>query len=398
MSSRWCGVKIPTLARPTQKGCKAGRGPVGRPPPACGGRDLLGTIKKMIQALPEQGQNTWGSQSDVKHFSALEKNKTHSMAEQSAEIPSQFIDGVRVNLMYDADCVRSAINYKPRPDDVFISTYPKCGTTWAQHILLLIFRHGEPLESQMTFFTAAPFLEIAGAKGAESMPRPGALKTHLPFRVIPWSDEAKYVYLTRNPKDCCVSYYHHMKDLPFHGFAGDFNNFFELFISGNVDFGDYFDHVLEWYEHRNDPNVLFMTYEEMKEDPEAAILKMASFIGEEQYAKPLREDPAKLKNVLEYSSFKHMKVAFNTGMDKLFHMTEEDLSKIDFPDEVKKLFARLKENVPQVSAPPPTNFVRKGIIGDWKNHFTEEQSKRLDEKFAERMQGTELESLWKKYM
>ncbi|GBM60489.1 hypothetical protein AVEN_212041-1 [Araneus ventricosus] len=50
------GVKIPTLARPTQKGCKAGRGPVGRPPPACGGRDLLGTIKKMIQALPEQGQ------------------------------------------------------------------------------------------------------------------------------------------------------------------------------------------------------------------------------------------------------------------------------------------------------------------------------------------------------
>ncbi|GBM24946.1 hypothetical protein AVEN_201035-1, partial [Araneus ventricosus] len=55
-SSHWCGVKIPTLARPTQKGCKAGRGPVGRPPPACGGRDLLGTIKKKIQALPEQGQ------------------------------------------------------------------------------------------------------------------------------------------------------------------------------------------------------------------------------------------------------------------------------------------------------------------------------------------------------
>ncbi|GBN60223.1 hypothetical protein AVEN_25968-1 [Araneus ventricosus] len=51
------GVKIPTLARPTQKGCKAGRGPVGRPPPACGGRDLLGTIKKMIQAFPEQGQS-----------------------------------------------------------------------------------------------------------------------------------------------------------------------------------------------------------------------------------------------------------------------------------------------------------------------------------------------------
>ncbi|GBM89908.1 hypothetical protein AVEN_84294-1 [Araneus ventricosus] len=35
--SLWCGAKIPTLARPTQKGCKAGRGPAGRAPPECGG-------------------------------------------------------------------------------------------------------------------------------------------------------------------------------------------------------------------------------------------------------------------------------------------------------------------------------------------------------------------------
>ncbi|GBO09907.1 hypothetical protein AVEN_104445-1 [Araneus ventricosus] len=45
--SRWCGAKIPTLARPTQKGCKVGRGPAGRAPPACRGQDLLGI--KFIQ-------------------------------------------------------------------------------------------------------------------------------------------------------------------------------------------------------------------------------------------------------------------------------------------------------------------------------------------------------------
>ncbi|GBM54335.1 hypothetical protein AVEN_263045-1 [Araneus ventricosus] len=44
-SSRWCGAKIPTLARPTHEGCKAGRGPAEKgASPACGGRDLLGTI------------------------------------------------------------------------------------------------------------------------------------------------------------------------------------------------------------------------------------------------------------------------------------------------------------------------------------------------------------------
>ncbi|GBN47875.1 hypothetical protein AVEN_29823-1 [Araneus ventricosus] len=48
-------VKIPTLARPAQKGCKAGRGPVGRPLPACGGRDLLGTIKKNDTGIARTG-------------------------------------------------------------------------------------------------------------------------------------------------------------------------------------------------------------------------------------------------------------------------------------------------------------------------------------------------------
>lgn len=82
------------------------------------------------------------------------------------------------------------------------------------------------------------------------MQRPGALKIHLPFRLTPWSDKAKYIYVTRNPKDTCVSYYHHMKNIPGHGFNGTFDQFFELFLSGKIDYGDYFDHVMEWYEHR----------------------------------------------------------------------------------------------------------------------------------------------------
>lgn len=87
-------------------------------------------------------------------------------------------------------------------------------------------------------------------KVAEAMPRPGAFKTHLPFRLVPWSDKAKYIYVTRNPKDTCVSAFHHMKNLPVNGFEGNFDEFFEHFLSGDIDLGDYFDHVLGWYEHR----------------------------------------------------------------------------------------------------------------------------------------------------
>ena len=44
---------------------------------------------------------------------------------------------------------------------------------------------------------------------------------------------------------------------------------------------------------------------------------------------------------------------------------------------------------------PPTMytmnpFLRKGIVGDWKNHFTSEQSAMFDAVYQEKMRGTGL--------
>ncbi|GIY29664.1 hypothetical protein CEXT_556511, partial [Caerostris extrusa] len=35
---------------------------------------------------------------------------------------------------------------------------------------------------------------------------------------------------------------------------GEFNDFFECFIEGDMPYGDYLDHLLDWYPHRKDPN------------------------------------------------------------------------------------------------------------------------------------------------
>ena len=51
---------------------------------------------------------------------------------------------------------------------------------------------------------------------------------------------------------------------------GTFAEFFDHFLRGKVEFGSWFQHVRGWWERRYDPNVLFLTYEELTRLAEAA--------------------------------------------------------------------------------------------------------------------------------
>ncbi|KAH9374969.1 hypothetical protein HPB48_004194 [Haemaphysalis longicornis] len=102
-------------------------------------------------------------------------------------------------------------------------------------------------------------------------------------------DSFRYIYVTRNPYDCCVSYFHHIRDSPVYRYTdATFDDFLDVFIEGLVSCGDYFDHLLSWYEHRADDNVLLLTYEDLKEDTRGAVIKIADFLGN-QYAQELRK-------------------------------------------------------------------------------------------------------------
>ena len=59
--------------------------------------------------------------------------------------------------------------------------------------------------------------------GDPNRPSPRFVKSHLPFslnnpRLL---DVCKVVYVARNPKDVCVSFYHHMRLIRMHEFMGD---------------------------------------------------------------------------------------------------------------------------------------------------------------------------------
>ncbi|XP_076358496.1 sulfotransferase 1C2-like isoform X1 [Tachypleus tridentatus] len=300
------------------------------------------------------------------------------------------VDGFRIPQSMSPNCLRGTIRYEPKDDDIFIVTFPKCGTTWTQHIVYNILNKGEEIKNFKEFNIRCPFMEFLGPQSAEDMPRPGAIKTHLPFHLNPYSPKAKYIYVARNPKDCCVSFYHHTKMLTEYQFTdGTFEDFFEIFLNGKTDFGDYFDTLLSWYKHRNDPNVLFLTYENMKSDTRGTVFKIAEFLGA-GYASMLNSDETLVKKILYQTSAEYMMKNVNEQIQEFVNNEHDDQE--DVPEGIKYCNEYIKKN--NIKPMDDIQFVRKAVVGDWKNHFTPAQSRRLMEKFKERTRETDIPLLW----
>lgn len=298
------------------------------------------------------------------------------------------VSGIYLSWPFQDHIIKEVLDYKPKQGDVFVVSYPKCGTTWTQHIIYAIFNNGMSPKNMDEFMLRSPFMEMIGVGAVESMPRPGAIKTHLPFSKQPYSPQAKYIYVSRNPYDCCVSYFYHCKSFPTYYLAdATFDTFFDMFVEGKVEFGDYFDHQISWYDHRNDDNVVFITYEELKKDPRSGILKIADFLGD-NYGKKLREEPDMLDRALDASSVKTMR-GFNEEFTKWGVKAREIL------EATGRYRQHDAETLEALAKPMTGEFVRKGVVGDWKNHFTSDQIKRMKDRIAFKTRNSTLMSLWK---
>lgn len=116
--------------------------------------------------------------------------------------------------------------------DLILSLFPKCGTTWVQMIVYRMQYDLEPPTRKKQLWMIRDY--FLGKEGAELMEKPRFLKMHLRFDLVPYSRQAKYIYVVRNPFDCCVSLHRHTKGIRDLEFDLSFDRFFYDFLYGKV--------------------------------------------------------------------------------------------------------------------------------------------------------------------
>ncbi|XP_053315879.1 amine sulfotransferase-like [Spea bombifrons] len=261
--------------------------------------------------------------------------------------------------------IDSLEHFAIRDSDVFLVTYPKSGTVWTQQILSLIFNEGHRNGTEaINNITRVPWLEYnIYNMDYDNRPSPRLFSSHMPYYLMPKdlrNRRGKVIYVYRNPKDGLVSFYHFYKLMVKATNSKSWEEFFERFLAGKVFGGSWFDHVRGWHTHKDDFNILFMTYEEMKKDLRSAVLKISAFVEKEL-------DDEDVNTIVEKATFENMK---HDPLANYTFLGEDLLGKSE------------------------GGFLRKGTVGDWKNLMTVAQNERFDQFYKDKMKDLPIKLIW----
>jgi len=272
-------------------------------------------------------------------------------------------------------------NFVCKSSDVWVASFPKSGTTWCQELAWSVYHGLQHPDIGKLLTDRVPFFEwdclFPDDATLDHLPDddlnktgvmwnllqtaspPRFIKTHLQQCLLP-TDVAKVgskiLYVCRDPKDVCVSLFYHSVKLD--GFTGTFDDMVDLFLADVYPWAPFWGNVLGFWDIRNDPNVMFITYEQLKQDLRGNISKVAQFLGVQRPGlKPGCIDDKELDQLTEHCTFGSMSKNPATNNEALFAVGTDKSDKEKGSKDVL--------------------FMRKGQVGDHKKHLSSDQIQRF---------------------
>ncbi|XP_060597875.1 sulfotransferase 1C2-like [Ruditapes philippinarum] len=256
-----------------------------------------------------------------------------------------------------------------RPDDIWVCSFPRSGTTMTQEMVYLIQALDFKTAKSEQLMSRFPILDVKddrypyykGLKYVQEMKSPRFIKTHLHHFLLPEqlrNGKGRIIYIARNPKDLVVSFYRLMH-------WGDqlteeettFDKFIDTFVNGKGYACPWPRHVLEYWERRNDKNVLFLRYENVIKDKPATIREIAEFLGR----KLTDQD---VERITEHCRVENMR--------------DNPMVNLAYFRDIKTL-----------NDDADGRFINAGQSGTWQNKLTPEQSAKVD-KLIKEIEGSGL--------
>ncbi|RZB40595.1 Sulfotransfer 1 domain containing protein [Asbolus verrucosus] len=191
--------------------------------------------------------------------------------------------------------------------DIWMCSFPRTGTTWMSEMVWLIANDFNYEKAKVTMFERVRFLEFKLVKNDR-----------------------------RNPLDACVSFYYHVAS---GAFSGNLEDFCKLFLYNKVTYGPFWKHVLPFWRMNNQDNVLFLKYEDMKQDLAKVVLKTSIFLRKST-------SDAQMQVLLNHLSFKCMQKNPAVSGGKILDIVKQ-------------------------SGSIKSSFIRAGIVGGYKTEMPE---------------------------
>ncbi|CAH0554474.1 unnamed protein product [Brassicogethes aeneus] len=273
------------------------------------------------------------------------------------------------------------LSFDVREDDIWLISFPRTGSTWCQEMIWLLgndldFKSAQTLPQQIR----APLLELSSlmfqhkdvlqklfpfndtVEFVDKMKSPRFIKSHLPLDLLPTQLDKvkpKIICTMRNPKDMIISFYHYCRI--FHDLSIPLEDFCDLFLDDSTPMGSVWSHYLGFWNKRHDENILVLKYEDMKKDSAGTIRQIAEHLGKNVTEKEIGD----IKEFLSFSNMRenkacNLEVFIDTWKGKNYYKRSGD------------------------------HFIRKGIVGDWKNVMSEEMAEKFDKWIEENTRGTGL--------